>query len=274
MTNRLISQREYFRMNQSKAINITNFKQLERKMRLKGKVIKTNAAGAIVDIGIEKLALLHISQIVYPSDTPIKRASEILKEGQELDLWIYNINKDRIEVTMKEPLALEWQDIKKNMVVRGKVVKIENFGVFVDIGAESPGLIHISELAQGYVKAASEVVSVGDEVEAKIIDFNRRRKQIKLSIKALQPDLDEIDGVTVIPARPKRKSHKPKRKEKNIKPKPEEKTEPDPTTMEIALRNAMEHTKNNEAALEQKKHSKTVSEEQEKILQRTLKQRM
>ena len=188
---------------------ITSSDQLERKMHLKGKVVKTTKAGAIVDIGVEKPALLHVSQIITESDQPILRIEDALKEGQELSVFIRNIRDDRIEVSMREPLALEWREITKDMVVKGKVVELEKFGAFVDIGAERPGLVHISELTQGYVKNASEVVSVGDEVEVKVLDFNRRRKQIKLSMKALQPDLDEIEGVKITPARSNRRKKKP-----------------------------------------------------------------
>ena len=69
------------------------------------------------------------------------------------------------------------------MTVKGKVVRLETFGVFVEIGAERPGLIHISELSHAYVRTPGEVVREGDEVEAKVLEVNRR-KQIKLSIKA------------------------------------------------------------------------------------------
>jgi predicted RNA-binding protein with RPS1 domain len=182
------------------ATGITSMNQLERKMHLKGKVLKTTKAGAIVDVGVEKPALLHVSQIVTDNKQPILRVEDTLKEGQEVDVYVRNVRDDRIEVSMIEPLQLEWREIDKDMVLKGKVVELEKFGAFVDIGAERPGLVHISELTQGYVKNASEVVSVGDEVEVKILDFNRRRKQIKLSMKALQPGLDEIEGVKITPA--------------------------------------------------------------------------
>ena len=89
---------------------------------------------------------------------------------------------------MIKPLDLEWRDIKKGMTVKGQVVRLEKFGAFVEIGAERPGLIHISEMAHGYVRQPSDVVKEGDEVEAQVIDVNRKKKQIKLSLKALQPE--------------------------------------------------------------------------------------
>jgi len=253
---------------------ISLFSQLERKMHLKGTVVKTNKAGAIVDIGIEKPALLHVSQIIVENEQPILRVEDYLEIGQEVDVYVRNIQDDRIEVTMKEPLSLEWREIKKDMIVKGKVTKLEKFGAFVDIGAERPGLVHVSELTQGFVRDASEIVSVGDEIEAKVIDFNRRRKQIKLSMKAMQPGLDEIEGVKITPARPNRQNKKSKSKKEKPPVTNEAPEEKEPTVMEIALREAMEKADIGQPAEETRsKKIKNVSKEQDDILSRTLKHR-
>jgi len=253
---------------------ISSSSQLKRKMHIKGSVVKTNKAGAIVDIGVEKPALLHVSQIITKEGQPSLRVEDYLKIGQEIDLYVRNIQDNRIEVTMKEPLLLEWREIKTNLVVKGKVTKLEKFGAFVDIGAERPGLIHVSELTQGYVRDASEIVSVGEEIEAMVIEFNRRKKQIKLSMKALQPGLDEIEGVKITPARPDRRS----KKGKNKKDKPSENNETpeenEPTVMEIALREAMGKADSDQPVEESRsKKTKIVSIEQADILARTLKHR-
>jgi len=253
---------------------ITSSEQLVQKMHLKGRVLKTSKAGAIVDIGVEKPALLHVSQIIIERDSPILRVEEALSEKQEIDVFVRNIRKDRIEVTMKKPHQLEWWEIKKDMVVKGKVVELESFGAFVDIGAERPGLVHISELTQGYVKNASDVVSVGEEVEVKIMDFNRRKKQIKLSMKALQPGLDEIEGVKITPARPKRKRKDPNRKLKVSATVEQGAEASGPTAMELAIKEAMDKAnlgKQNDRFIEKK--DKSVSTEQEEIINRTLSQR-
>jgi predicted RNA-binding protein with RPS1 domain len=253
---------------------ISSSSQLERKMHLKGTVIKTNKAGAIIDIGVEKPALLHVSQIIIENKQPILRVEDFLKIGQEVDVYVRNIQNDRIEITMKEPLSLEWREIKKDMVVKGKVSKLENFGAFVDIGAECLGLVHVSELTHGYVRDASEIISAGDEIEAKIIDFNRRRKQIKLSMKAMQPSLDEIEGVKFTPARPKRKNIKGKSKKEKTSENNEVSEEKEPTVMEIALREAMEKASVDQPAEDTRsKKLKNISKEQGDILSRTLKQR-
>ena len=165
---------------------------IEPKMLFKARVMKVTLAGAVLDIGIGKPALLHVSQIVAPEDTQNKKVDEILKVDDEIDVWVKKITRregeQRIEMTMIKPLDLEWREIKVGETVKGKVVRLEKFGAFVEIGAERPGLVHISEMAHGYVKVPSDVVKEGDEIEAQVIDVNRRKKQIKLSMKAIQPE--------------------------------------------------------------------------------------
>lgn len=160
---------------------------VERKEHYKGKVLKTTLAGAVIDIGKELPGIVHISHL---SKKPVKRVEDVVEKGQEVDVWVRRLPKDakHIELTMIEPLELEWRDIKKGMVIKGKVTRLEKFGAFIEIGAERPGLAHISELSHEYIKAPEDAVKVGDEIDVKVIDFSRRKKQIKLSLKALQEE--------------------------------------------------------------------------------------
>jgi small subunit ribosomal protein S1 len=171
-------------------INVPNEKEeaIKPKTHFTGTVTKVGLAGALVDIGTGKPGMMHISQIIAPSPEPIKRVEDVLSVGQTIDVWVRRVKDERVELTMVKPLDLEWRDIKKGMTVKGTVVRLEKFGAFVEIGAERPGLIHISEMAHGYVRQPSDVVNEGDEVEASVIDVNRKKRQIKLSIKALLPE--------------------------------------------------------------------------------------
>ena len=162
---------------------------LEPKTKLSGKVLKTTLAGALVDVGQNVPGVIHISQL---SPDSINKVEDVVKEGQSVEVWVRRVKKDRIELTMIQPLALEWKEIEPDMVVKGKVVRLETYGAFFDIGAERPGMIHVSELAHGFVKTPGEVVKEGDEVEAKVLEVNRKKKQIKLSIKALEPEIEEF----------------------------------------------------------------------------------
>jgi predicted RNA-binding protein with RPS1 domain len=185
---------------------------------------------------------------------------------------------------MIKPLDLEWRDIKVGNPVKGKVVRLEKFGAFVEIGAERPGLIHISEMAHGYVKQPSDVVKEGDEVEVQIIDVNRRKKQIKLSMKALQPEpVEEVKEKPARPAPAARTTEAGPKREKKPARKPRRSSDEDnsalidsinepaaenePTVMELAMRAAMEKAKDRKKKQEGKK---AVSKEQEDLLSRTL----
>ncbi len=232
-------------------------KEIKAKERYTGTVLKTTLQGALVDIGSEKPAFIHISQAVKDNDPKIEINSieEVFEKGQQADFWVKRVRKDRIELTMKEPLGMEWREIKPGSIVKGKVLRLETFGAFVEIGAERPGLIHISELSHSYVRTPGEVVREGDEIEAKVLEVNRRKKQIKLSIKALQ-ELPENMQMQ-------------QRSQAQVEEKPRE---PELTAMEIAMRNAMDKTEGGEEGEGKKKSRKNKgkSEEQDEILSRTL----
>jgi len=149
------------------------------------------------------------------------------------------------------------------MVVKGKITRLEKFGAFVDIGAERPGLIHISEMTHDYIKSPEDVVKTGDEVEVKILSVNRQKKQIKLSMKALEE--------------PPMKAIKETKSAKNEKEEQTEEVEVIPTAMEIALREAMEKSQKDlvsKSSTKSGKKSKATSNELEGILNRTLQQKM
>jgi len=265
--------------------------EIKQKMKFTGKVLKTTLAGAAIDIGAEKPAMLHVSQLVTDSNEPILSVTDVMKEGEEIEVWVKRVRDQRIELTMIKPLDLEWREIKTGLAVKGKVVRLETFGAFVEIGAERPGLIHISEMAHGYVRTPSDVMKEGDEIEAEIIDFNRKKKQIKLSIKALTPEPEKEEKfeqsasapVFVGDDQPKREKPVRKKREKKNKKKDSSEfstlefdlangeAEEEPTAMELAIRAAMD--KANAKKHESKKKVAKSSAVQDDLLARTLDQK-
>lgn len=231
-----------------------SIEDLNRKDKLTGTVIKTMLAGAIVDLGLDATGILHISQL---QEKPVNKVEDVLEIGQQVEVWVKRIfpKKNRIELTMIEPLPLEWREIKDGMVLKGKVARLEKYGAFVDIGAERPGLIHISELAHGYIRTPDDAVKVGEEVEVKVLSVNRRRKQIKLSMKALLEN----------PAELIKKTRQPE-------PEENEPEKPTPTAMEMAMRQAMERSKDDEDENQSRGTRKRPGKDQEieDILSRTL----
>ena len=239
---------------------ISQLSDLKRKMSLTGSVKKTTLAGAVIDVGIETPGVIHISQL---QKEPVNRVEDVIQVGQTVDVWVRRVEpkRGRLELTMIEPLDLEWREIEKGMVVKGKITRIEKFGVFVDIGAERPGLVHISEITHVYIKDPKEFVHEDEEVEVKVLEVNRRRKQIKLSMKAL-----EDKPIPVEKPAPKKKAQSAPPKES------EEQEEPVPTAMELALRQAMNRSKTQpiEDDASTKNKSTDSDPELDQILNRTL----
>lgn len=178
----------------------TTLDELQPKMKLRGKVVKIELFGAFVDIGVGRHGLLHISQL---SKKHINNVSDILHEGDEITVWVKQVDPraGRIDLTLIEPVAVSWDEIKQGQVYTGTVTRIEKFGAFVEIGAERPGLVHVSELASGYVSSPGDVVKVGDSIEVKVIKIDRKKRQIDLSVKALEQPLaaDEDEDEEELP---------------------------------------------------------------------------
>jgi ribosomal protein S1 len=231
--------------------NISSPEQPKQKDRISGKVLKTTLAGALIDIGAEQPAILPISQLKKES---VRRVEDVVKTGDTVEAWVRSTeNKSgRIELTLIEPILMEWRDIKKGMALTGKVGRIEKFGAFIELGAERPGLVHVSEMADEYVRSTEDFVKLGQEVEVHVLEVNKRKKQIKLSMKG--PAVEEIIEE-------------------------EEAEEPAPTAMESALRKA--RLLDDEPAEVEMTNEKTTPEEKpekqeamDDILARTLEQRV
>jgi small subunit ribosomal protein S1 len=163
-----------------------------------------------VDVGAEKEGWLHISAL---GKDGVNRIQDVLQPGQEITVWVRKVDsqKGELQLTMIQPLAHDWNELRPGTTVHGKITRIEKFGVFVDFGAERPGLIHISELSNEYVKDISTVAKVGDEVDSIILEVDRKKKQVHLSRKALEvkpqakveeeaPEEPEIKSVTAMEA--------------------------------------------------------------------------
>lgn len=264
--------------------------ELKPKARLTGKVVKTTLAGALLDIGMDIPGIVHISQM---SETPVKRVEDVLQIGQEVPVWVRKAKSDRVELTMIEPLGVDWRELKPEMTFKGKVIRLETYGAFVEIGAERPGLVHISEMAHGYVKTPGDVVKEGDEIDVMVLDIDRKKKQIRLSMKAILPPPEEKEERTEF-ARPERseRSERNERGERGERkrsggggkkgsrqPRGEKvesfsdsPAELEPTAFEMAWKQALERSKAEKAAKARK--LKTDKRDQEDLLERTLKNRV
>ncbi len=153
--------------------------------QLTGKVKTIADFGAFIDLNMAIDGLVHISELARRR---VQNVKDVLSEGQEVTVWVKNVDTERgrIGLTMIKPIERRYSDISAGDVLEGEVKRIEGFGVFVDIGLAREGLVHVSELSHEYVKSAADVVSVGDKVQVKVLKVDPRKKQVNLSIKALQ----------------------------------------------------------------------------------------
>lgn len=228
---------------------------LQPKTKVQGRVTRLELYGAFVDIGVGTSAILHISKLGEKAN----RISDVLNVGDEVTVWVDRVDpeRDQITVSMVEPVAVDWSDLKEGQLYTGTVTRLEKFGAFVDIGAEKEGLVHISELSHDFVKHPSEVVKVGDEIEVKVLGFNKRKRRIDLSRKALL----ETPGPTAEVA-------------EEYEAEEEEDVEM-PTAMEFALRKAMGDSldagKPGKGERKSRSRGRNRRQQQEDILSRTLK---
>src|SRR5512147_1027494 len=134
---------------------------LAPKMELRGTVKRIELFGAFVDIGVGQDALLHISQLGKPN---VRNVEDVVKVGDEVTVYVLKVDPstNRVALSLVKPADFTWDDLKEGQIINGKVVRVESYGLFVDIGAERPGMIHVSELSDEYVGSPSDIAKVGD----------------------------------------------------------------------------------------------------------------
>lgn len=160
-----------------------------------GKVKSITSFGAFVDLGgID--GMVHVSELSWKR---IKHPSEVVSVGDTLEVYIKDLNKEenRISLGYKKAEDNPWEIFKANYkegdVVKVTIVSITSFGAFARIIDGIDGLIHISQIADKKVENVRDVLSVGDEVDAKIIAINFDEKRISLSIRAVTEDSSDAE---------------------------------------------------------------------------------
>jgi small subunit ribosomal protein S1 len=158
---------------------------------INGAVRNLTNYGAFVEIepGID--GLLHVSDLSWTKK--VTHANEVLKKGDSIQCVVLDVDRDkqRIGLGVKQLTEDPWlvaipEHYKPGMVVRGKVTKITNFGVFVELESDLEGLLHISELSDQKVENPQDVVKIGEEVDVKILRVDIGDRKIGLSLKRAQ----------------------------------------------------------------------------------------
>ena len=166
-------------------------KQLEKGQILEGVVKNITSYGVFMDLGGVD-GLIHITDLSW---SRINHPNEIVDLDQQLKVVILDFDEDksRIQLGLKQLSKHPWEaladDVKVGDNVKGRVVVIADYGAFVEISEGVEGLVHVSEMSWStHLRSAQDFFNVGDEIEAKILTFDREERKMSLGVKQLTPD--------------------------------------------------------------------------------------
>mgnify|MGYP005690971211 FL=1 len=166
-------------------------KQLEKGQILEGVVKNITSYGVFMDLGGVD-GLVHITDLSW---SRINHPNEIVELDQQVKVVILDFDEDksRIQLGLKQLSKHPWEaladDVKIGDIVKGKVVVIADYGAFVEISEGVEGLIHVSEMSWStHLRSAQDFFNVGDQIEAKILTFDREDRKMSLGVKQLTPD--------------------------------------------------------------------------------------
>ncbi len=163
---------------------------------VEGTVKNVTDFGAFIDLGGAD-GLLHISEMSWGR---VENPKKVFKVGETLSVLIKEISGNKIALSLKFEDANPWKDAATKYavgnVVTGKVARMTDFGAFIELEAGVDALLHVSQISKEHIEKPSDILKAGDEVTAKVVDFNEADKKISLSIKALlAPEAEEEAAV-------------------------------------------------------------------------------
>ena len=165
---------------------------------VEGTVKNVTDFGAFIDLGGVD-GLLHISEMSWGRvDNPKK----MFHVGDTLKVLVKDIHDTKIALSLKFPETNPWvnaaEDFAVGTVITGKVARMTDFGAFVELAPGVDALLHVSQISRAHVDKPSDVLSIGQEITAKIVDLNEAEKKISLSMKALEPEHTEASEAAPI----------------------------------------------------------------------------
>ena len=162
------------------------FEKLHVGDTVEGVVKNVTDFGAFIDLGGVD-GLLHISEMSWGR---VENPKKVFKVGDELKVLVKDIHDTKIALSLKFPESNPWanaaEDYAVGTVITGKVARMTDFGAFVELAPGVDALLHVSQISKAHVDKPSDVLKVGEEVTAKIVDLNEAEKKISLSMKALE----------------------------------------------------------------------------------------
>ena len=172
------------------------FEKIKEGDIVEGTVKNVTDFGAFIDLGGAD-GLLHISEMSWGR---VENPKKVFKVGDTVKALIKEISGSKIALSLKFDDANPWKDASEKYavgnVVTGKVARMTDFGAFVELESGIDALLHVSQISKDHIEKPADVLKVGDEVTAKVVDFNEDEKKISLSVKALlAPDPEPVEEV-------------------------------------------------------------------------------
>ena len=188
---RIIGDRKQILVERKAAMQKELMERIQEGMIVNGTVKNLTDFGAFIDLGGAD-GLLHISEMSWGRiDSP----KQMFSVGDEVEAFIKEIKGDKIALSLKFPDKNPWVNADEKYavgnVVTGKVARMTDFGAFVELEPGVDALLHVSQISRAHVEKPSDVLSIGQEIEAKVVDFNPDERKISLSIKALENEAAE-----------------------------------------------------------------------------------
>ena len=168
------------------------FEKIKEGDVVEGTVKNVTDFGAFIDLGGAD-GLLHISEMSWGR---VENPKKVFKVGDKVNVLIKEISGTKVALSLKFADANPWKDAAVKYavgnVVTGKVARMTDFGAFVELETGVDALLHVSQISKDHIEKPADALKVGDEVTAKVVDFNEADKKISLSVKALlAPEAEE-----------------------------------------------------------------------------------
>ena len=189
--NRVIGDRRQLLVAEKAALQKELFENLKVGDTIEGTVKNVTDFGAFIDLGGVD-GLLHISEMSWGR---VENPKKVFKVGEKVKVLVKDINETKVALSLKFPETNPWVNAAEKYAVgsevTGKVARMTDFGAFIELAAGVDALLHVSQISKSHVEKPSDVLTVGQEITAKVVDLNEADKKISLSMKAIE--IEEAD---------------------------------------------------------------------------------
>ena len=188
---RIIGDRKQLLMAAKEELQKELFEKINVGDVLEGTIKNVTDFGAFIDLGGAD-GLLHISEMSWGR---VENPKKVFKIGDVVKVFIKDINDRKIALSMKFEDENPWKDAAQKYavgtIIKGVIARMTDFGAFVELAPGVDALLHVSQISKEHVDKPADVLKIGQEIEAKIVDFNEEEKKISLSLKAMLVPAEE-----------------------------------------------------------------------------------